>query len=108
MLQQEHAPHGTPPLYSAVILEANFSPDATRSLSLSRARALSLYISLSLYLSGSLTDSLSLSWCRMLQYHPSFYDDVFSCLFLSSHEQAQQPDTGGSAGSGAFLPLSAC
>jgi hypothetical protein len=70
-----------------VILEANFSPDAT----------------------------------RMLQYHPSFYDEVFSCLFLeptdnpgSAHRQAQENTDGlgiaanGSVGSEAFLPLHTC
>jgi hypothetical protein len=74
-----------PVAYSAVILEANFSPDAT----------------------------------RMLQYHPGFYDEVFSCLFLDSKETPgaargqTQGDTGrdgtenGSVDNKAFLPLPA-
>lgn len=81
--EDEHArtaATGPRPLaYSAVILEANYSPDTT----------------------------------RMLQYHPSFYDEVFSCLFLN-HGGTDGDLTAGAATTGllssneGFLPLHAC
>ena len=80
-----------------MILEANYSPDASRIL---QVRALASCHSvpgkpLRTFDHGALT-----SGC--VQYHPSFYDEVFPCLFLdgASAESTERD--------GLLLPLGDC
>jgi hypothetical protein len=42
-----------------------------------------------------------------LQYHPSFYDVVFECLFLGGGVDAAKADAGGGV-EPMLLPLAAC
>ena len=79
-----------------MILEANYSPDASRIL---QVRALASCHSvpgkpLRTFDRGALT-----SGC--VQYHPSFYDEVFPCLFLDGDASEAQED-------GLLLPLDGC